>query len=165
MNVAFLRGVGVMGVLLLCCVPLRGQVVTTHMHFPSDDRYKSLSIDEEMCCYGRDSYTSNIIPLSGTVYRAKPGEKADLLIKIAGEDEVSEMDVGIVKEDPNECGLWQWVSRREDADFSVKFVNSDRYHVLVRIYKDGDRMRTDYGDMKCEDWSTGRPRPCKKRNR
>ncbi|MBQ0016127.1 MAG: hypothetical protein KBT04_04015 [Bacteroidales bacterium] len=165
MDIASLKRNVVMCVLLLCSMRLIGQVITTHSHFPSDDRYKSLSIDEEMCCYGRDSYTSNIIPLSGKVYRAKPGEKADLLIKIAGEDEVSEMDVGIVKEDPNECGLWQWVSRREDADFSVKFVNSDRYHVLVRIYEDGEWMRTDYGNMKCEDWSTGRPRPCKKRKR
>jgi hypothetical protein len=133
-----------------------GQVVTAHPKFTSKEND---NIDEEQCSYTFFGGSSPIY-LWGKVYRAKTGEEADLTIREAGKDELAEMFVGIVRNNPDECGLRQWTDNRKEADFSVRIIKSGSCHIIVE-FCDGEKMRTEYKGIPCEDWSTGRPRPCK----
>lgn len=128
--------------------------------FPSGDDCP-LNIDAEKCqwvWHGR--IPNEEITLYGKVYVAKDGEPYDLLIRKARKDESADMTVGIVKKYPDECGLWQWTNKRSDANFVVKFVKKVGDEHLVVYFVDGETLRHDT-DLPCEDWSTGRPRPCK----
>ena len=131
------------------------QFVTTHVKFTSE---KNSDIDEEDCAY-RYFAGGRTIFLWGKVYRAKPGEKADLTIREARKGETPHMLIGIVQRNPDECGLWQWTDNRKEASFSVRIVRSGGN--IVVSFRDGEKLRTEYEGIPCYDWSSGRPEPCK----
>ena len=119
------------------------------------------NIDVERCQWvWSNSVPEKRIYLGGNVYVAKDGEPYDLLIREVRKGETPDMWVGIVKKYPDECGLWQWTSDKKKAAFTVKFTNMVGKENLKVKFVDGEKRRH-YSDLPCEDWSTGRPRPCK----
>ena len=119
------------------------------------------NIDVEQCQWVWTNRMPNeSFHLYGNVYVAKDGEPYDLLIREVRKGETPDMWVGIVKKYPDECGLWRWTDDRKMAAFTVKFTKTVGKENLKVKFRDGETMRHDT-DLPCEDWSTGRPRPCK----
>ena len=94
-------------------------------------REGNLNID-----YDAQTWTSwsgnRIISLWGTVYVVKPGEQADLDVRIVKDYNYSDIDVYITDKIKPEKKQWRFVSSREDADFSIRFVTKDE-HFTVRF--------------------------------
>lgn len=91
----------------------------------------NLNIDYEAQTW--TSWTGNtVISLWGTVYVVKPGEKADLDVRIEKDYNYSDIDVYITcRKDPYKK-QWRFVNSRKEADFSIRFVEKDE-HFSVRF--------------------------------
>ena len=61
--------------------------------------------------------------LYGKIYVVKPGEKADLNVRIKNGD--ANLSVTIIKEGRPYPRQWLFVNSREEANLSIRFVNKD----------------------------------------
>jgi hypothetical protein len=69
-------------------------------------------------------FESKIIYLSGKVkVITDPKEYADFNVKVITSSEFADVYVKKVKTRPSECGEWQFVESKKDAEFTVRFVD------------------------------------------
>jgi hypothetical protein len=85
--------------------------------------------------YGMMSMTWH---LAGDVYLVTDkNESADLYVKVRrGKKEFASLGVTVVKRPACECGEWRWVKNKEDALFTVKFVDDDFFDFTIKFIGD-----------------------------
>lgn len=91
---------------------------------------------------------SRTIYLWGEVYVVRPGEKADLDVRIVnGTNENADIDVMLLDNDKYFMpGQWLFVGDRRKADFSIRFVDRDE-HFTVRFISRAEWVRQNTNHM------------------
>ncbi|MBP5536034.1 MAG: hypothetical protein J6X62_04500 [Bacteroidales bacterium] len=80
---------------------------------------------------------SKKIYLWGRVYVVKPGEKADLDVRIVKDPkELPDLHIMITNESYYYPKQWHFVSSKEEANFSVRFVDKDEQLSVKFVSKD-----------------------------
>lgn len=113
-------------------------LVSTFCAWGQDDWKKWATISNEKPALDYDTHcwtwiSGKAVYLWGAVYVAKPGEKADFKVRVIKQKtEWADLHIAITNNIPTRQEQWRFVSNKEDANFSIRFVDSNE-HFSVRF--------------------------------